>query len=65
MKLSLKNIAITLGIAAGAAAAAVITTLSVNKSNTLAEKKSEADKEELTTPLNEQNDELEEDILYV
>lgn len=65
MKLSLKNIAIALGIAAGAAAAAVITTKSVNKLNSLDEKKSEENKEEVSTSLNEPNDELEDDILYV
>ena len=65
MKLTFKNIAITLGIAAGAAAAAVITTKSMNKSNALGEKKSEETKEELATPPKDQNKELEEDILYV
>lgn len=65
MKLSFKNIAITLGIAAGAAAAAVITTISVNKPATLFSKKTEADKEELKDSTNSDKEALEDDILYV
>jgi len=64
MKLSFKNIAIALGIAAGATAAAVITTKTVNKPKTLLAKKTDK-KEGLKKPDADTAVIQEDDILYV
>lgn len=63
MKLSLKNIAITLGIAAAAAAAAVITTMSTKKATSLHSKDLENSENIRDDSVGQK--ELDEDILYV
>ena len=65
MKLSLKNIAITLGIVAGAAVAAVITTKTVKKPNAISSKRSNVKEEGLSETNNDQLESQEQDILYV
>jgi hypothetical protein len=60
MKLSFKNIALALGIAAGAAVTAVITTKNINL---LSDKTSSKNDDKLMDDKN--GDEQEEDILYV
>ena len=65
MKISFKNIAIALGVAAGATAAAVITTKTVNKQNTLLSKKSEDNVESVKETQSDELNENEDDILYV
>lgn len=61
MKLNLKNIALALGIAAGAAVTAVITTKNVNL---LSDKTSSKNDDKITDD-NKAKDEQDEDILYV
>ena len=61
MKLSLKNIAITMGLAAGAAIAAVITTKTVKKSNALSSRKPETKQENVRVD----SEESDEEVLYV
>ena len=65
MKISFKNIAIAIGIVAGATAAAVITTKTVNMPKTLFSKKSDTEKEGLIEPNSEETGIQEEDILYI
>jgi len=61
MKLSFKNIALALGIAAGAAVTAVITTKNINL---LSDKTSSKNDDKLIDD-NKVNDEQDEDILYI
>ncbi|MDH5474965.1 MAG: hypothetical protein OEX22_04680 [Cyclobacteriaceae bacterium] len=65
MKLSLKNIAITLGIVAGATVAAVITSKNVKKPSTLFANNTDAKEEEMKEANIDQPEDIEEDILYV
>ncbi|MDH5366871.1 MAG: hypothetical protein OEW67_07785 [Cyclobacteriaceae bacterium] len=65
MKLSFKNIAITLGIATGALVAAVITSKNIKNPSTLIAKKSDTKEGNLKDSKIDNSEELEEDILYV
>ena len=62
MRISIKNIAITLGVAAGAAAAAVLTT---KKAAPQLAKKLIPASEKVSESVSNANEEKEQDILYV
>ena len=65
MKLSFKNIAITLGVVAGAAVAAVITSINVKEPSTLFANNTDAKEEKMKEANIDQPEDIEEDILYV
>lgn len=65
MRLSLKNIAITLGIAAGAAIAAVVTTKSTKNNTLFTKKKNDVEKDLVVDTRSNEESTNEEEVLYI